>query len=225
MTDPDTAVPRPQPLDTISHRVRTSTLVDGSRFVATIAPAHDRTDAAAIIDGVRRELRGATHHCTAEILGFDGDHERADDDGEPAGTAGAPMLDVLRGAGVSDVVAVVSRTFGGTLLGRGGLVRAYSGAVTAALSRSHRVARRELADLTVHVDLADVSRLEHRLRHWAVGTLGTDRGYVRAGEYSPDGACLPLAVPPELVAALAAELAGSHIAHRLEQLGTSVHAV
>lgn len=104
----------------------------GSRFFAFVAPAADAEAAQAYLEALRRRHPDATHHCFAWRLGALA-AERAHDAGEPAGTAGAPMLQVLRGAGLSDVVAVVVRWFGGTKLGKGGLARAYGGAVRLAL--------------------------------------------------------------------------------------------
>lgn len=103
-----------------------------SRFLAFVAPAENTTQAQAFLAQLRRRFPDATHHCWAWRLG-PGGTERSSDDGEPAGTAGAPMLQMLRGANLSDVVAVVVRWFGGTKLGKGGLVRAYGAAVREAL--------------------------------------------------------------------------------------------
>jgi uncharacterized YigZ family protein len=104
----------------------------GSRFLAILLPTAGEDAAQAALQRVRDELRDATHHCWARRLGHPA-AERASDDGEPAGTAGVPMLQVLRGAGLSDVTAVVVRWYGGTKLGKGGLARAYAGAVRDAL--------------------------------------------------------------------------------------------
>ena len=106
----------------------------GSRFLCTLRRVATEDDARALVAALRREHGDARHHCSAFVLGADGAIQRSSDDGEPAGTAGAPMLDVLRGAGLSDVAAVVTRWFGGTLLGAGGLVRAYSDAVRGAVA-------------------------------------------------------------------------------------------
>ncbi|CAM3579875.1 IMPACT family protein [Nocardioides zeicaulis] len=92
----------------------------GSRFVCHLARVPDEDGARELVARLRREHAGARHHCSAFVLGPRGEVQRSSDDGEPAGTAGAPMLEVLRGADVSDVAAVVSRWFGGTLLGAGG---------------------------------------------------------------------------------------------------------
>ncbi|WP_269204035.1 YigZ family protein [Nocardioides sambongensis] len=100
--------------------------------------------------------------------------ERASDDGEPAGTAGAPMLEVLRGAGLSDVVAVVTRWFGGTLLGAGGLVRAYGDAVRAAVADAGAVRRSLVVEHELVLDHADAGRVESELRARGVAVLGAD---------------------------------------------------
>jgi len=105
----------------------------GSRFVALLRPARDQAEAEAILAELGRRHRDATHLCWAWRLGSP-PRERSSDAGEPHGTAGLPVLQVLRGADLSDVVAAVARWFGGTKLGKGGLARAYSGAVQAALA-------------------------------------------------------------------------------------------
>lgn len=115
--------------------------VKRSRFIATVARVDDEAAAREVVAELRRQRRDARHHCSAFIVEVEGAQavERSSDDGEPSGTAGMPMLDVLRGAGISQVVAVVSRYFGGVLLGTGGLVRAYSDAVAGALEAAPRV--------------------------------------------------------------------------------------
>ena len=105
----------------------------GSRFLAWIGPAAGEDDAKAALDGLARRYPDATHHCWAWRLGSP-PRERSSDAGEPAGTAGVPILQVLRGAGLSDVLAVVVRWFGGTKLGKGGLARAYAAAAREALA-------------------------------------------------------------------------------------------
>lgn len=105
----------------------------GSRFIAVVGAATTEQEAQALVEERRSLHPDATHHCFAWRLGRPA-VERAADAGEPAGTAGQPMLRVLRGAELADVAAVVSRWFGGVKLGKGGLARAYAGAVQAALS-------------------------------------------------------------------------------------------
>jgi uncharacterized YigZ family protein len=105
----------------------------GSRFLAWIGPAAGEETAKAALDGLARRYPGATPHCWAWRLGAP-PRERSSDAGEPPGTAGVPILQVLRGAGLSDVLAVVVRWFGGTRLGKGGLARAYAAAAREALA-------------------------------------------------------------------------------------------
>jgi len=110
------------------------TTVSRSRFLAFVAPVRTSAEAASFLARVKSEHPDATHHSHAWVLGPDGSVHRSSDDGEPGGTAGTPMLEVLRKAGFTNVVAVVVRWFGGVKLGAGGLARAYAGAVRAALA-------------------------------------------------------------------------------------------
>jgi uncharacterized YigZ family protein len=143
----------------------------GSRFLCTLRRVADEDEARALVASLRREHWDARHHCSAFVLGPGGEVQRSSDDGEPAGTAGAPMLDVLRGAGVSDVAAVVTRWFGGTLLGAGGLVRAYGDAVRAALAEAGTLRRSQLTELALDLDHADAGRVEGELRSRGVTVL------------------------------------------------------
>jgi uncharacterized YigZ family protein len=113
--------------------------VSNSRFIATIAPAFSVEDARAFIDRIRQEFSDATHNVPAYVIGHGATViAHANDDGEPSGTAGRPALAVLRGSGRGDAVVVVTRYFGGTKLGTGGLVRAYSDAVRQVLAATPR---------------------------------------------------------------------------------------
>ena len=120
----------------------------GSQFLAFVRPAASAAEARTEIEALCRLHPDATHHCWAWRLGA-APEERSSDAGEPAGTAGVPMLQVLRGAGLSDVVAVVARWFGGTKLGKGGLARAYAGVVREALVGLPTLRRAPTVDLTV----------------------------------------------------------------------------
>ena len=174
--------------------------VKRSRFLCTLARVEDETAARAVVDRLRKQHWDARHHCSAFVLGPDGAVERSSDDGEPAGTAGAPMLEVLRGREVSDVVAVVTRWFGGTLLGAGGLVRAYGDAVRAGLDATGTRRRDLVRELTLEVGHADAGRVESELRTRGVTVLDT--------EYAAS-VTLRLGVPPadvERLHALVAEL-------------------
>ncbi len=171
-----------------------------SRFLAHLEPVPDEAAARAVIESVRRRHHTARHHCSAFILGPDGAVERSSDDGEPAGTAGAPMLEVLRGRELRDVVAVVTRWFGGTLLGAGGLVRAYSDAVAAASDAAEVVRHRLVEVVEFDVDYAIAGRVEASLRDRGVRLLEVRHAAV---------ATLVLALPPaerEAVTSAIAEL-------------------
>ncbi|GAA2473136.1 YigZ family protein [Terrabacter carboxydivorans] len=160
-----------------------------SRFVCDLSPAASEDEARAFVEQVRSGSRDARHHCTAFVLGPDGATQRSNDDGEPSGTAGAPMLDVLRGRGLTDVVAVVTRWFGGTLLGTGGLIRAYGDAVAAAVDEATILTMELREGLTVSVAAADGPRVENALR-------GHDGCVVTDTEWSATGLLLRVSVVP-----------------------------
>ncbi len=197
---------------TIAHDAEAEIEVKRSRFRCTLARVEDEVAARAVVDGLRRRHWDARHHCSAFVLGPERDVERSSDDGEPAGTAGAPMLEVLRGhggEGVSVVVAVVSRWFGGTLLGAGGLVRAYGDAVRAGLEETGTRRRRLLRELALDVGHGDAGRVESELRSRGVVVLDTTYA---------EGVTLLLGAPPSDVArvhALVGELTGGGAAARL----------
>lgn len=185
---------------TIARDVEAEIEVKRSRFLATVVRVEDEESARAVIERARKQHWDAGHHCSAFILGPEATVQRSNDDGEPAGTAGAPMLEVLRGADVSDLVAVVSRWFGGTLLGAGGLVRAYGDAVRAALDEAGTLTRTLMTHHRLVVDHADAGKLESELRQRGIEVL--DTAYT-------DRVTLTLGVPDgrtDELAALTAEL-------------------
>ena len=190
--------------DGLAARVRTETVVERSRFVCTLVPALDAAAADAAVAAVRAELAGAGHHCTAAVLGVDARAERSGDDGEPAGTAGAPMLAALRASGLSGLVAVVSRWFGGTLLGTGGLVRAYGGAVAHALDGAPRLRRRAAERVELGTDHAGAGRAEGELRRW----LAAADGALEDVTWNAGGWRAVALLPPEAAAGLESSLAG-----------------
>lgn len=122
------------PLKVISEGGTGEVVEKKSRFIASIFPVHSEEEALEYISRIRKNYYDARHNCFAYVIGEKNETERCSDDGEPSGTAGRPMLDVLTGQGLHDVLVVVTRYFGGTLLGTGGLVRAYSAAVKEGLA-------------------------------------------------------------------------------------------
>lgn len=187
-----------------------------SRFLARLEPVADEAGARDVIETARRAHHDARHHCSAFVLDPDGRTQRSNDDGEPAGTAGAPMLEVLRGSGHTQVVAVVTRWFGGTLLGTGGLIRAYSGAVSAALDVATPQVWRLRRRAHVDIGIADAGRLEHELRAHdprLLLVLGTDYAGTTGPAAQGPSARLHLAVHPhrhgEAAALVAAATGGA----------------
>lgn len=107
-----------------------------SRFIATVVPVHSEEEALKFVEAMKKKYWNATHNCYAYVIGENHELQRYSDDGEPGGTAGKPMLDVLIGEEIHNAAIVVTRYFGGTLLGTGGLVRAYSAAAKQGLASS-----------------------------------------------------------------------------------------
>ena len=134
-----------------------------SRFIADIFPVHSVDEANEKIAAMRKQYWDARHNCSAMIIGERGEFSRSSDDGEPSGTAGRPMLAVLTGAGVTNVCAVVTRYFGGVLLGTGGLVRAYSGAVQAGLDACSIAECIEGFRLRIRTDYNGIGKVQYVL--------------------------------------------------------------
>ena len=158
--------------ETVAAAVDAEQEISRSRFIARLERVEDEAEARAVIARVRSEHPRARHHCSAFVLGPDGRVQRSNDDGEPSGTAGAPMLDALVSAGLSDVVAVVTRYFGGVLLGAGGLTRAYRSTVAIATLQARRQVRDLRHTVTVRCayDIAPQIEAEARRRGYSVGT-------------------------------------------------------
>lgn len=183
--------------------------VKRSRFLCELTPVGAGDDEAsevaarAVVEAARKQHWDARHHCSAFVLGPQRQVRRSNDDGEPSGTAGAPMLEALVASGLSDVVAVVTRWFGGTLLGAGGLVRAYGDVVRAALAEARVVTYECRLVVAADVGIADVGRVENALRAAGRHVEGVDYAQGAAS----GTARLVLAVTEADRAALASELA------------------
>lgn len=165
-------------------------VVKKSRFIATVRPAESEEEAVSFIGQMRKKYWDASHNCSAFTIGQNHELTRCSDDGEPAQTAGRPMLDVLLGEDVHNVCVVVTRYFGGTLLGTGGLVRAYSGAVKEGLSASRIVEKKRAFQMTVGTDYNGVGKLQYLVSQNGIAVLDsvyTDQVrfelLVPAGEY------------------------------------------
>ena len=132
-----------------------------SRFIATVRKCGTEDEAEAFIEEMKKKYWDARHNCSAFVIGSRGELTRCSDDGEPSGTAGRPMLEVLTGSGIRNIAVVVTRYFGGTLLGTGGLVRAYTQAVKEGLANCRTGVMRNGSELEVTVDYNDVGKLQY----------------------------------------------------------------
>ena len=141
-----------------------------SRFIATVIPVKTEEEAIAFIESMKKKYWNATHNCSAYVIGEQFQIQRCSDDGEPSGTAGKPMLDVLLGEEIHDTAVVVTRYFGGTLLGTGGLVRAYSGSVQAGLSAS-KITKLHGYKLRIQTDYTGLGKIQYILGQRGLSVL------------------------------------------------------
>ncbi|NYI71183.1 putative YigZ family protein [Naumannella cuiyingiana] len=163
-----------------------------SRFLATVRRVGEEDAARRVIEECRRTHRDAGHHCSAFALGVQAEITRSSDDGEPAGTAGMPILEAIRARGLSDVVVVVSRWFGGIKLGTGGLARAYGEAAAAGLAAAGGRERELVRHAEASVALDRIGRLDNDLRTRAP-TLGLTVDGVDYGERARIALSVPAA--------------------------------
>lgn len=154
-----------QPYTVPAARHRVEEKIRRSHFITTLAPASTVEEARTFIKDIRAEFDSANHNCWAYLVGPPGSTAQVgmSDDGEPHGTAGRPMLNVLTHSGVGDVAAVVTRYFGGVKLGKGGLARAYSGGVKAALEGMQRVEKTSRSSLKVVIGYSSVTLFQRML--------------------------------------------------------------
>jgi uncharacterized YigZ family protein len=185
--------------------VRAELAVSNSRFLASLSPAGSVEEARAYIQGIRTEFPDATHHVPAFIVGGgNSSTEYCSDDGEPSGTSGRPLLAVLRGSGLGDLVVVVTRWFGGSLLGTGGLVKAYSEAGRRALALVRRAALVETARLELDLPYPLFDRF--RIMAAECGATIVEEGFAEAVHLACD---LPLVSRADFEARLGELSAGA----------------
>lgn len=144
-----------------------------SRFIATVIPAAEEEEALAFIEAMNKKYWNATHNCFAYVIGERNEIQRCSDDGEPSGTAGKPMLDVLLGEELHNTAVVVTRYFGGTLLGTGGLVRAYSSAVKAGLASSVIITKKQGIKLEIITEYTGLGKIQYILAEKGMTVLDT----------------------------------------------------
>lgn len=180
------------------------TEINRSRFLCALAPAATEQEAQEFVARVRKEHPTASHNCFAYVIGADASVQKASDDGEPGGTAGVPMLQMLLRREVRYVVAVVTRYYGGVKLGAGGLIRAYGGVVGEALDALGTLTRQRFRLATITVDHQRAGKLENDLR-----ATGRDVREVRYTEAVTIGIGLPDSDVPAFTDWLADATAGS----------------
>ena len=147
-----------------------------SRFIAHVEPVSTEEEATAFIAAMKKQYFDARHNCYAFVIGDNSELTRCSDDGEPSGTAGRPMLEVLTGEGITNVVCVVTRYFGGTLLGTGGLVRAYQAATKEGLNNSVIIEKRPGILIEISCDYTDVGKLQYTFANKGIRVLSSDYG-------------------------------------------------
>ncbi|MCK0152113.1 IMPACT family protein [Alcanivorax sp. S6407] len=183
-------------------------IINKSRFITWLRPVADRDAAMAVVEEARQLYPDATHHCYAYLLGNPASAQAAmNDDGEPSGTAGKPIFNVIQHKGLSDVLVVVIRYFGGVKLGAGGLVRAYAAAAESVLADVERIEHVPHFSASLDMDFA----LEQRLRHWA----DQHQGLIVDVQYGQK-VTLALSAPEEHFADLEALCAAEQIAMRTD---------
>lgn len=186
--------------------VETELVERRSRFLTRLHRVQDPEEVDALLRAARREHPDARHHCSALVIsGRESTAEvhRSSDDGEPAGTAGMPMLQALLHAQLTDVLAIVIRYFGGVKLGAGGLVRAYTAGVEQAAGAATLLRRTSLAVAQLEVSMADAGIAENAVRMWA----DAHSAQVEPTQYGATQAVMTVLVEPELLEDLAADAA------------------
>lgn len=139
-------------------------IIQKSRFIANVKRVESEEEAQEFIQSIKKEHRDATHNCSAYIIGETDYIQKANDDGEPSGTAGVPMLEVLKKKGLKDTAVVVTRYFGGIKLGAGGLIRAYGSATTQGIQTTGIVRRDLMQGISVTVEYTLLGKLENEIR-------------------------------------------------------------
>lgn len=184
-----------------------------SRFIASVEPVASEEEAVAFFNKKKKEYWDARHNCTAFTIGEKHENTRCNDDGEPSGTAGRPMLDVLLREDIHNVAVVVTRYFGGTLLGTGGLVRAYQKSVQEGLKNSVIIERHKGCKMTISTDYTGLGKIQYILASANITTLDT--------EYT-EGVCIHTMVPSDQLAALQNDITQGTSGQAKMELGDEV---
>ncbi|HEY2493393.1 MAG TPA: YigZ family protein [Paenibacillus sp.] len=140
-------------------------VIKKSRFIGHVMPVENEMEATAFIEDMKKRHWNATHNCSAYMIGERDEIQKQSDDGEPSGTAGKPILEVIRNQGLKNVAIVVTRYFGGIMLGAGGLIRAYTDGAVAAIEAGERINRVLHQQILVEVDYTWLGKVENELRN------------------------------------------------------------
>lgn len=140
-------------------------VIKKSRFIGHIMPVQTESEANTFIEDIKKQNWNATHNCSAYMIGERNEIQKQSDDGEPSGTAGKPILEVIRNQGLSNVAIVVTRYFGGIMLGAGGLIRAYTDGAVVAIEAGEVITRVLHRQIFVEVDYTWLGKVENELRN------------------------------------------------------------
>ncbi len=143
-------------------------IINKSRFICFINRAETENEALEFIKKIKKTHYNATHNCSAYIIGEDKLYQKANDDGEPSGTAGIPMLEVLRKHNLTDTVCVVTRYFGGIKLGTGGLIRAYGQAVNETIKKVGIIQKKKMQLLEIELNYAQIGLFDNKLNKYDI---------------------------------------------------------
>lgn len=187
---------------TVNKRAQAEIVIKRSRFIGHAVPVESEEEALAFIEAIRKEHSQASHNCYAYMIGQRDEYQKQSDDGEPSGTAGKPILEVLKMRGMKNTAVVVTRYFGGVMLGAGGLVRAYTDGAVAALDAAEPVARLLHRELQIVADYTWHGKIEYELRQQ--GILIADTAFADKVTLT----LLPLAAEAEPLAARLTDLTG-----------------
>jgi uncharacterized YigZ family protein len=171
---------------TVQQAGRAEFVIRKSRFIGHAAPVASEQEAIAFVERIKKEHGTATHNCSAFMLGERDEIQKQSDDGEPSGTAGKPILEVIKHQGLKNIAVVVTRYFGGIMLGAGGLIRAYTDGAVAGIEAAIPINQVLHQEVNVHIDYTWLGKIENELRQRQVllgETQFTDKVIV---------ACLPL---------------------------------
>ncbi len=156
---------KPKRYKTIQEAGEKEIVIKKSRFIGHSKPVATEEEALEFIESIKKQHWNATHNCSAYLIGSRGELQRQSDDGEPSGTAGKPILEVIKNQGLQDIVIVVTRYFGGIMLGAGGLIRAYTDGAVAAIEAGKAITRVLHQQVRVEIDYTWLGKLENELRN------------------------------------------------------------